>query len=298
MVAMGGEPAGARDHPLQPRPRLDPGRRRRRRSRRRPGPGGPRAGGTRNGRDRAPVGQAVFPVTNQVLVAIGGGVDSSVAAALAVEAGWDVTGVHLKLADTPAHLQVQGKGCCTWPTPTRAPGGSQDPRHPFRHQDMAEEFQRAVVDDFAAEYAGGRTPQPVRPLQRAGQGGGAAGAGPGPRLRRPGHRPLRTESGGGHSTGARTRPGPVVRPLHARPGRAGAAAAALGPADQAAGAGDRGPPRPQDRRQAGVPATSASCPTATPPRWLERRLGTRPGEVVDTAGRVLGHHQGATTHRP
>ncbi|HET9559629.1 MAG TPA: tRNA methyl transferase PRC-barrel domain-containing protein, partial [Actinomycetota bacterium] len=27
--------------------------------------------------------------------------------------------------------------------------------------------------------------------------------------------------------------------------------------------------------------------------WLERRLGTRPGEVVDTAGRVLGHHRGA-----
>ena len=52
-------------------------------------------------------------MTNQVLVAMSGGVDSSVAAALAVEAGWDVTGVHLKLADTPAHLQVQGKGCCT-----------------------------------------------------------------------------------------------------------------------------------------------------------------------------------------
>ena len=45
-------------------------------------------------------------MTNQVLVAMSGGVDSSVAAALAIEAGWDVTGVHLKLADTPAHLQV------------------------------------------------------------------------------------------------------------------------------------------------------------------------------------------------
>ena len=53
------------------------------------------------------------------------GVDSSVTA-LAVEAGWDVTGVHLKLADTPGHLQVQGKGCCTWPTPT-TPGGSRAP---------------------------------------------------------------------------------------------------------------------------------------------------------------------------
>ena len=39
--------------------------------------------------------------TPRVLVAMSGGVDSSVTAALAVEAGWDVTGVHLKLADTP-----------------------------------------------------------------------------------------------------------------------------------------------------------------------------------------------------
>ena len=58
-------------------------------------------------------------MTGQVLVAMSGGVDSSVAAALAVEAGWDVTGVHLKLADTPGHLQVQGKGCCTLAGATR-----------------------------------------------------------------------------------------------------------------------------------------------------------------------------------
>src|SRR6266508_2791807 len=47
----------------------------------------------------------------QVLAAMSGGVDSSVAAALLVDAGFDVTGVHLKLSDTPARLQVQGKGC-------------------------------------------------------------------------------------------------------------------------------------------------------------------------------------------
>ena len=54
----------------------------------------------------------------QVLVAMSGGVDSSVTAALAVEAGWDVTGVHLKLADTPGHLQVQGKGCLLYTSPS------------------------------------------------------------------------------------------------------------------------------------------------------------------------------------
>ncbi|HXQ57268.1 MAG TPA: tRNA 2-thiouridine(34) synthase MnmA, partial [Actinomycetes bacterium] len=96
----------------------------------------------------------------QVLVAMSGGVDSSVTAALAVEAGWDVTGVHLKLADTPAHLQVQGKGCCTLADADDARRVAATLGIPFYVWDMAEEFQRAVVDDFAAEYAGGRTPNP------------------------------------------------------------------------------------------------------------------------------------------
>ena len=99
-------------------------------------------------------------MTNQVLVAMSGGVDSSVAAALAVEAGWDVTGVHLKLADTPGHLQVQGKGCCTLADADDARRVAGTLGIPFYVWDMAGEFQRAVVDDFAAEYAGGRTPNP------------------------------------------------------------------------------------------------------------------------------------------
>ena len=96
-------------------------------------------------------------MTDRVLVAMSGGVDSSVAAALAVEAGWDVTGVHLKLADTPAHLQVQGKGCCTLADADDARRVAATLGIPFYVWDMAEEFQRAVVDDFAAEYAGGRS---------------------------------------------------------------------------------------------------------------------------------------------
>ena len=77
-----------------------------------------------------------------------------------VEAGWDVTGVHLKLADTPGHLQVQGKGCCTLADADDARRVAGTLGIPFYVWDMAEEFQRAVVDDFAAEYAGGRTPNP------------------------------------------------------------------------------------------------------------------------------------------
>ena len=46
----------------------------------------------------------------RVLVALSGGVDSAVAAALLVEAGHDVTAVHLRLADTAP--DVVGQGCC------------------------------------------------------------------------------------------------------------------------------------------------------------------------------------------
>ncbi len=96
----------------------------------------------------------------RVLVAMSGGVDSSVAAALLAERGWDVTGVHLKLADTPAHAQVQGKGCCTLADADDARRVADTIGIPFYVWDFVEEFQQAVVDDFAAEYASGRTPNP------------------------------------------------------------------------------------------------------------------------------------------
>ncbi|HWH05973.1 MAG TPA: hypothetical protein VNT23_06025, partial [Gaiellaceae bacterium] len=48
----------------------------------------------------------------KVLVAMSGGVDSSVAAALLVEAGHDVTGVHLRLADTDPAAEGRVHGCC------------------------------------------------------------------------------------------------------------------------------------------------------------------------------------------
>lgn len=96
----------------------------------------------------------------QVLVAMSGGVDSAVAAALLVEAGHEVTGVHLKLADVPTEQQVPGHGCCTLDDAQDARRAAQVLGVPFYVWDMAEEFRREVQDPFAASYAAGITPNP------------------------------------------------------------------------------------------------------------------------------------------
>jgi len=49
----------------------------------------------------------------RLLAALSGGVDSAVAAALAVEAGHEVTGVHLALSEAPAQLRSGSRGCCS-----------------------------------------------------------------------------------------------------------------------------------------------------------------------------------------
>ncbi|MPZ86919.1 MAG: tRNA 2-thiouridine(34) synthase MnmA [Nitriliruptorales bacterium] len=94
----------------------------------------------------------------RVLVAMSGGVDSSMAAALLVEAGHDVTGVHLKMADTPSGLP--GKGCCTLDDSRDARRVADRLGIPFYVWDFSAAFTERVVEDFVAEYATGRTPNP------------------------------------------------------------------------------------------------------------------------------------------
>jgi len=94
----------------------------------------------------------------RVLAAMSGGVDSAMAAALLVEAGHDVTGVHLKLADTPSGLP--GRGCCTLDDSRDARRVADVLAIPFYVWDLSAPFAERVVDDFVAEYAAGRTPNP------------------------------------------------------------------------------------------------------------------------------------------
>jgi tRNA-specific 2-thiouridylase len=94
----------------------------------------------------------------RALVAMSGGVDSSVAAALLREAGYDLVGVTLHLWDAQGDQQV-GR-CC-------APEDRDDARRTCEHLgiphyvlDERDAFRRHVVDPFIADYQAGRTPIP------------------------------------------------------------------------------------------------------------------------------------------
>jgi tRNA-specific 2-thiouridylase len=212
-------------------------------------------------------------------------VDSSAAAALA-EAGW-TTGVP-KLADTPDHLQVLRTHLLT-PT-TRAGRGHVGV--PFYARDMAEEFQRAVVDDFAAEYAGGRTPNPCARCNEQVKVVGLLA-----RARALGFDALAT----GHY--ARVEGGRLYRGADAAKDQS-YVLYMLGPAElEHLRLPLGGLSKPEVRataarlglRTAAKPESYDVCfvPDGDTAGWLERRFGPRPGQVVDTAGRVLGHHRGA-----
>jgi tRNA-specific 2-thiouridylase len=96
----------------------------------------------------------------RVLAAMSGGVDSATAAARAVDAGHEVTGVHLALSANPSSYRTGARGCCTLEDARDARRAADVIGIPFYVWDMAERFHRDVVEDFVAEYAAGRTPNP------------------------------------------------------------------------------------------------------------------------------------------
>ncbi len=96
----------------------------------------------------------------RVLAAMSGGVDSAVAAARAVEAGHDVTGIHLALSRNPQSYRSGARGCCTIEDSNDARRAADVIGIPFYVWDLSDRFHEDVVEDFMDEYAAGRTPNP------------------------------------------------------------------------------------------------------------------------------------------
>jgi tRNA-specific 2-thiouridylase len=91
-----------------------------------------------------------------VLVAMSGGVDSSVAACLLHEQGYDVLGSHMRLI----HLDGVDHGCCGPSARRDAEETARIAGFPFEICDLTDAFERSVLADFAAEHEAGRTPNP------------------------------------------------------------------------------------------------------------------------------------------
>jgi len=98
------------------------------------------------------------------MVAMSGGVDSSVAAAMLREQGYDVIGIAMRLApDAPAAL-TSGKTrrgtCCSHEDFEDARRVAERLDFPFYVVDLREAFGKRVIGNFVAEYLHGRTPNP------------------------------------------------------------------------------------------------------------------------------------------
>lgn len=98
---------------------------------------------------------------SRVVVGMSGGVDSSVAAALLVEQGYDVIGVTMRLWTEERPEEFSGhQQCCSVEDidDARRVAGQLGIRHYVMN--FEQEFREHVVDNFIAEYAAGRTPNP------------------------------------------------------------------------------------------------------------------------------------------
>ena len=244
------------------------------------------------------LGRVREPSSDPIVVALSGGVDSSVCAALLVEAGHRVVGLTLRLYDARGTTAGSGR-CC-------GPRDIEDARAvcahlgiPFYVVNHAEAFRRAVIDDFVAEYIAGRTPNPcVRCNERVKFG---------PLLRR-----ARALGGSQMATGhyARLEPGPDGEPRLLRAVDAGKDQSyflfAMPVADRRnvlfpLGGLTKEEVRAHARRL-GLPNAAKEdsqeicfVPDGDHARFVARVAGDAApaaGEIVDEDGTIVGHHDG------
>ena len=105
------------------------------------------------------LGFAKPPAQTRVVVAMSGGVDSSVVAAQLAEEGYDVVGVTLQLYDHGAALAKKG-ACCAGQDIHDARRVAEEMGFPHYVLDYENTFREAVIEEFADAYLGGATPVP------------------------------------------------------------------------------------------------------------------------------------------
>ncbi len=105
------------------------------------------------------LGFAKPPAETRVVVAMSGGVDSSVVAAQLAEEGYDVVGVTLQLYDHGAALAKKG-ACCAGRDIHDARRVAEEMGFPHYVLDYENTFREAVIDEFADAYLSGATPVP------------------------------------------------------------------------------------------------------------------------------------------
>jgi tRNA-specific 2-thiouridylase len=103
----------------------------------------------------------------KALVAMSGGVDSSVAALLLLQAGYDCVGAMMKLFENEDVGESWEKSCCALEDAGDAEAVARALDIPFYVVNMAETFREQVIDRFARRYKRGKTPNPCIDCNRA-----------------------------------------------------------------------------------------------------------------------------------
>ena len=99
-------------------------------------------------------------MTNKALIAMSGGVDSSVAAFLTKDMGYDATGITLKLFDNEDIGEKREKTCCSLDDIDDARRVCLKLGIPYYVYNFKDSFKENVIDRFIRAYENGTTPNP------------------------------------------------------------------------------------------------------------------------------------------